>query len=202
MMDFPVLFPEKPKPPLMWPRRLLLTVVALVGAWAIITYLAMPRISTLDRMTAFEDRLTIHPYTVIPSHPTNKDVRTYIEAIPDISPELLPASPTPTVARKPIITPARKPLPVDADSGRYYMFLPPFLHGVPDTSAPFYRWKQSEEFRGAANCERFRRQAISDSVNDRDQDTTQFKSLYDDRIKLLTAASCVSAHDPRMRKVE
>jgi hypothetical protein len=40
------------------------------------------------------------------------------------------------------------------------MFLPPFPHGVPDVSAPFYRWKQSGECRSAANCERFRQQAF------------------------------------------
>jgi type II secretory pathway predicted ATPase ExeA len=111
------------------------------------------------------------------------------------------ATPAPTERRR-IITPVRKPRPVVVSSGRCYMFLPPFFHGTPDTSAPLYRWKQSGEFRSAASCERFRRQAISDTVDERDQDTTRFKSLYDDRIKLFTVASCLSTRDPRMKEVQ
>ena len=216
MVDF-LMLPEEPKPPLKWPRRLLLlllTVAAIVGAWAIATYLVMPWISKPDTMTAFEDRLTLHPHEVIPSHPTNKAVATYTEKAPNVTPTPLPALPittptslpaSPTLSIEPkaiIVTSARKPRPVAVSSGRYYMFLPPFLDGVPDTNAPFYRWKQSGEFRSAASCERFRRQVTNDTVNDRDQDTTKFKSLYDDRIKLLTAAACVSVHDPRMKEVQ
>jgi hypothetical protein len=74
MMDFSVLFPEKPKPLLMWLRRLLLTVFAIVGASPIVTSLVMPWISRSDTMAAFEDRLIIHPQEVILSHPTNKDL--------------------------------------------------------------------------------------------------------------------------------
>jgi len=204
MVDFPVLLPEGPKPPLKWPKRSLLTVAAIVGAWTIATYLVMPWISKPDTTTTVsEDRLTIDPHEVIHSQPTSKDVAMSIEATTNVTPTPLPASPTSTITPKPIIlTPAPKPRPVKVNSGRYYMFLPPFLHGVPDTSAPFYRWTQSGEFHSAVNCERFRRQAISDTVNDRDQDDTQFKSLYDDRIKILTVASCVSAHDPRMKEVQ
>jgi len=109
------------------------------------------------------------------------------------------AQPVPDAIDPIIITSAPKPRPVVVSSGRCYMLLPPFLHGTPDTNAPFYRWKQSGEFRSTANCERFRRHAISETVNERDQDTTAFKSLYDDRIKLFTVASCLSAHDPRMK---
>lgn len=111
------------------------------------------------------------------------------------------ATPAPTERRR-IITPVRKPRPVLVSSGRCYMLLPPLFHGTPDTSAPLYRWKQSGEFRSAASCERFRRQAISDTVDKRDEDTTKFKSLYDDRIKLFTVASCLSPRDPRMKEVQ
>jgi len=111
------------------------------------------------------------------------------------------ATPAPTKRRR-IITPVRKPRPVVVSSGRCYMWLPPFFHGTPDTSAPLYQWKQSGEFRSAASCERFRRQAISDTVDERDEDTTKFKSLYDDRIKLFTVASCLSPRDPRMKEVQ
>jgi type II secretory pathway predicted ATPase ExeA len=110
------------------------------------------------------------------------------------------ATPAPTERRR-IITPVRN-RPVVVSSGRCYMLLPPFFHGTPDTSAPLYRWKQSGEFRSAASCERFRRQAISDTVDERDEDTTKFKSLYDDRIKLFTVASCLSPRDPRMKEVQ
>ena len=116
--------------------------------------------------------------------------------------QIVKAQPVPFAIEPIIITPAPKPQPVGVSSGRYYVFLPPFLHGAPDTSAPFYRWKQSGEFRSAVNCEKFRQHTISDTVNERDQDTTKFKSLYDDRIKLFTVASCVSAHDPRMKEVQ
>jgi type II secretory pathway predicted ATPase ExeA len=115
---------------------------------------------------------------------------------------IVKAQPVPFAIEPIIITPAPKPQPIGVSSGRYYVFLPPFLHGAPDTSAPFYRWKQSGEFRSAANCEKFRQHTISDTVNERDQDTTKFKSLYDDRIKLFTVASCVSAHDPRMKEAQ
>jgi type II secretory pathway predicted ATPase ExeA len=104
--------------------------------------------------------------------------------------------------RRRIITPVRKPQPVVVSAGRCYILLPPFLHGTPDTSAPLYRWKQSGEFHSAASCERFRRQTISDSLSDRDRDSTKFKSLYDDRIKLFTVASCLSEHDPRIKEVQ
>jgi hypothetical protein len=210
MMDFPVLFPEKPKPPLIWPKRLLPTVVplvgasvALVGASTIATYLVMPWISTSGTMTAFEDRLIIHSHEAILSHPTNEGLGTHIEAILDTTPRPLPVSSTRTITPRPtIITPAHKPLRIDVNSGRCYMFLPPFLHGMADVSAPFYRWKQSEQFRSTAKCERFRQQAINDTVKDREQDTTKLKSLYDGRIKLLAVASCVSAHDPRMKELQ
>jgi phage tail protein X len=115
---------------------------------------------------------------------------------------IVTAQPVPFAIEPIIITLAPKPQPVGVSSGRYYVFLPPFLHGAPDTSAPFYRWKQSGEFRSAANCEKFRQHTISDTVNERDQDTTKYKSLYEDRIKLFTVASCVSAHDPRMKEVQ
>ena len=92
--------------------------------------------------------------------------------------------------------------PVVVGSGRCYMLLPPFFHGTPDTSAPLYRWKQSGEFRSAASCERFRQQAISDAVSDSDEDTTKFRSFYDDRIKLFTVASCLSERDPRIKEVQ
>ena len=217
MLHFPLMLPEEPKPPSKWPRRLLLlllTVAAAVGVWAIVTYLVMPWISEPDTTTGFEDRLTIHPHEVVASHPTSQAVATYKEkparviptplpALPITTPTSLPASTTLNIKPKPTsITSARKPRAIVAGSGRYYMFLPPFLHGAPDTNAPFYRWTQNDEFNSAANCERFRQQAISDTVDDRDQDTTKFKSLYDNRIKLLTAASCVSARDPRMKEVQ
>jgi type II secretory pathway predicted ATPase ExeA len=109
------------------------------------------------------------------------------------------AAPAPMERRR-IITPVHKPRPVVVSSGRCYMFLPPFFRGTPDTSAPLYRWKQSGEFRSAASCERFRRQVISDTVTDRDEDT-KFKSLYDDKIKLFTVASCLSARDPRIKEI-
>jgi type II secretory pathway predicted ATPase ExeA len=111
------------------------------------------------------------------------------------------AAPAPMERRR-IITPVRKQRPVVVGSGRCYMLLPPFLHGTPDTSAPLYRWKQSGEFRSAASCESFRQQAISDAVSDRDQDTTKFKSLYDDRIKLFTVASCLSERDARIKEFQ
>ena len=104
--------------------------------------------------------------------------------------------------RRRIISPVRKQRPIVVGSGRCYMLLPPFFHGTPDTSLPLYRWRQSGEFRSGASCERFRQLAISDAVSDRDQDTTKFKSLYDDRIKLFTVASCLSERDPRFKEVQ
>ena len=110
MMYFPVFFPEKPKPPLIWPKRLLPTVVALVGASValvgastIATYLVMPWISTSGTMTAFEDRLIIHSHEAILSHPTNEGLGTHIEAILDTTPRPPPVSSTRTITPNPTI---------------------------------------------------------------------------------------------------
>ena len=211
-MEFPVLFPEKPKAPLKWPARLPLMAAAIVGAWAIATYVLIPWISRPDTMTTFEDRLVIHSHRAISTYSVSNNIVRYVETTPKAVSTAPPASSIPTPAALAVSTkPATRPKPFmtiatrkrpSVNPGHYYMFLPPFLHGVPDTDAPFYRWKQNGEFHSAANCEKFRQQAIGDTANDRDQDPSAFKSLYDNRIKLLTAASCVSQHDARMKEVD
>ncbi len=212
-ISFPIFFPEKPKPPRKRPERLLLIVAVIIGAWLILAYVVMPLISAVHRIA------TSAP-TPLPASPTLAP--TPRSASPTVAATPLPASPTlaptpqsalPTAPSAPLpesstgalvpqpshINPVAKPQSAVVGHGPYYFFLPPSLHGTPDTSAPLNRWQRNGEFRSAAGCERFRRRTIADTADDRDQDTAEFASLYEGRIKLFEAASCVSADDPRMK---
>ena len=68
------------------------------------------------------------------------------------------------------------------------LYLPPLRHSTPDTSAPSEDWASHGSFRSKANCEKFRRDAIGDTVTAREADPD--REIYDVRIRLLMAGRC------------
>jgi len=44
------------------------------------------------------------------------------------------------------------------------LYLPPLRHGTPDTSAPSEDWTAHGSFHSKANCEKFRRDVIDDTI--------------------------------------
>ena len=51
-------------------------------------------------------------------------------------------------------------------------------------------WSEHGEFHSTTNCGRFRRQAIADTIADRDREPDGDRALYDTRIRFLMAARC------------
>jgi len=101
------------------------------------------------------------------------------------------ASPTPaavqTLARINKL-PAQPPAP---RVRKVTMHLPPLdRYGLPNVSAPDDEWSETGRFRTEANCERFRKRLVSDTVSDRDQGPESDRALYNRRIRLIMAARC------------
>jgi hypothetical protein len=108
------------------------------------------------------------------------------------------AHPTPAPSAMPILkmVPTRTPMPKRKAERqarhvrltRANLYLPPLRHGMPDTSAPSEDWTTHGSFRSKANCEKFRRDAIGDTVTAREADPD--REIYDVRIRLLMAGRC------------
>jgi hypothetical protein len=120
-------------------------------------------------------------------------------------PILLLARPTSAPPAMPILkmapVPARalmpkskaKPQARHVPLARADLYLPPLRHGIPDTSAPSEDWTTHGSFRSKANCEKFRRDVIDDTITAREADPD--KGIYDERIRLLTAGRCEDEQD-------
>src|SRR5262249_1155998 len=96
----------------------------------------------------------------------------------------------------PVPAPARAPTPKRKAErqarhvalARAEFCLPPLRHRTPDTSAPSEDWTTHGSFPSKANCEKFRRDLIDDTITAREADPD--REIYDVRIRLLMAGRC------------